>query len=279
MAQGVQVRRVPVLSRTLEPAQHTNTYLIGDGEQAVLIDAGFVSEDGLAAIDAAWRGLGRPRLLAILVTHGHGDHARGLTRLVEQYGAKVYAEPREQLAVRQHNPGLEPLAIGEGDCLAVAGTELHVLATPGHTAGHLSFWLPAQGTLFCGDVMAGVGTVWVGPPDGNMQQYLATLERLAWLAPARIGPGHGPWIERPAQAIAELIEHRLFRERQILEHLREQPLTARQLAQAIYAGQVPERVLPFAERTVLAHLDKLLAEGRVVASGPVGEAATLYRIV
>lgn len=277
--QLLQVKRIPVLSRTLEPAQHTNTYLVGGAGEAVLIDAGFVAVDsGLAAIVEAWRELGEPKLLGVMVTHGHQDHARGLNVLAEHFSAPVYAHPVEWSRIAEVNPGLELRPIHDGQEWQVEGRRLAVIGTPGHTAGHLSYWFPDNRLLLCGDTMAGEGTVWVGPPDGNMSDYLKSLDRIEALHPARIGAGHGPWIENPTEAIAQLREHRLMRERQILGLLAEGPRTSSELARAIYAGQVSDRILPFAEKTVLAHLDKLMAEGRVVMEQAAGMPHPRYRI-
>lgn len=260
----IRVEKISVVSQTLEPAQHTNVYLVGHSGEAILVDAGFSDEEqGLGAIAAAWRAMGKPTIKGIFVTHGHHDHSRGLAALSQRFAAPVYAHAQERERILAENPGLQVEPVQDGDKFTVGGADMVVLATPGHTPGHLSFWFPGSGLLLCGDTMAGEGTVWVGPPDGNMLDYLNSLRRIAELRPRRIGAGHGPWIEDPLPAINELMEHRLMRERQIIDLLREGPHTSLQLARKIYEGQITERILPFAEKTVIAHLDKLLAEGRV----------------
>lgn len=267
---AIRVEQVPVPSHGLDPSPRTNAYWIACGGEAVLVDPGFTAEEGLHALLAAWEALGRPVVRALLVTHGHLDHVAGAEALRARFGVPVLAHPREAERVARVVPRDAIGPLREGDRLAVGGASVEVLETPGHAPGHLSFWIPGERVLLCGDVLAGEGTVWVGPPDGDMRAYLETLRRLEALAPRRAGPGHGPWIERPVEAIRQLIAHRLERERQVLAAVRQGLRTAAEIARALYGDALPARVRPFAELTVTAHLEKLAAEGRVVL-GPGGE--------
>lgn len=260
------IEQIPVESRTLEPARHTNVYLLACSGQGVLIDAGFSDDRGLAAIEDAWRRHGEPAISAIVVTHRHRDHISGLDTLVERFQAPVAAHPSAHAAIRDVVPALQPQALHDGQTIPFADRALAVVATPGHASDHLSFWLPDRRIVFCGDVISGHGTVAIIPPDGNLRAYLDSVRRIMALEPARLAPGHGPWIDTPQQTLQELIDHRLDRERQIIDLLNQEPQTARSLARRIYAGDIPDSLLPVAARTVAAHLIKLWEDGRVAAA-------------
>ena len=203
----------------------------------------------------------------IAVTHGHPDHALGAPKLAAATGAVLYAHPNGKVA---HDADL-PL---EGD-LRAGGIALRVIDAPGHTFDHAIFYLPrTSGALFTGDTILGEGTTVIAPPGGAMRPYQHTLQRLAdEFGDARdIYGGHGPVVADPAAKIEEYIEHRQMREEQILDALREGPLTIPDLVKRIYSAQ--RQVLwPAMARQILAHLIALESEGRVV-SRPLGRAMT-----
>jgi len=120
--------------------------------------------------------------------------------------------------------------------------------------------------LFAGDLVAGFGTVVIAPPDGNMRDYLASLERLGNLDVERIYPGHGPVVEDGPAKLAEYIAHRRAREAQVIDALDAGLDEIPAMVKRIYA-EVPEVLHPMAERSVLAHLEMLEADGRVIRDG------------
>ncbi|MCA1823970.1 MAG: MBL fold metallo-hydrolase [Mycobacteriales bacterium] len=233
----------------------TNTYLVAEpgADVAVVVDPGPDDSPHLDALvaTATSRGL---RIASILLTHGHPDHAAGAVSLAERTRAPVRAlDPR-------HTLGAEGLV--DGDLVEMAGLELRVLATPGHSADHLCFVLPADAAVLTGDHVLGRGTSVVAHPDGNMRDYLDSLRRLADVGTTTLLPGHGPRVDDAAERIAYYVEHRAQRERQIVAALEAGAQTPAEIVAVVYAD-VDRALHPTAEMSVRAHLDLLSETHRV----------------
>lgn len=251
----------------------TNTFLIGTSDIAV-IDPGPDDPDHRAAIlDAAGDG----RIAMILVTHAHKDHSAGARKLAEATGASIAAfgaptDGRSPAMAALANAGIgggEGLdsafmpdrRLADGEIVAGDGWQLEALHLPGHFAGHLCF---AWGdTLFSGDLILGWASTLISPPDGDLIDYLRSLQRVTRLAPRRLLPAHGDPVEDPAARIAFLTAHRHSRTASILAALQDGPSTARELADRLY--DVPANLRPAAARNVLAHLLALEGIGAVAA--------------
>jgi glyoxylase-like metal-dependent hydrolase (beta-lactamase superfamily II) len=257
IALGKLVRRVLCDNPGMMTGPGTNTYLIGQDEIAV-IDPGPDDAAHLDAIAAAGSG----RIRWILCTHTHGDHSPGAAGLKERTGAEVLAfADRDGLVCDRH--------LVDGD--RIEGTEftLRAIHTPGHASNHLCFLLERERLLFSGDHVMDGSTVVITPLDGDMGDYLASLERLrSWSPPLRaIAPAHGHLIDDPAAKLDDYTSHRLEREGQVLEALRgfgAEGADTAQLVAAIYTD-VPELLWPVARFSVWAHLRKLEVEGSVGA--------------
>jgi glyoxylase-like metal-dependent hydrolase (beta-lactamase superfamily II) len=240
----------------------TNSYLVGNGEMA-LIDPGPLLPGHVSALAAAIEESGGA-LRWILTTHTHPDHSPAAQALKEITGATVLGMPAPPLERqdRDFRPDRVPAA---GERIALGDATLRVLHTPGHASNHLCYLLEEERLLFTGDHIMQGSTVVINPPDGNMRDYFASLhalleEDLEWLA-----PGHGFLIAQPHDAVRRLLAHRQQRENKVLDALRAAgPTTLEALLPAVYDDVPANRHAP-AARSLLAHLQKLEADGKVLA--------------
>jgi glyoxylase-like metal-dependent hydrolase (beta-lactamase superfamily II) len=252
-----RVHRLRAPNPSLMTLDGTNTYVIDAGRGlAAVVDPGPAHVGHVDAIvaSATERGLD---VAAILVTHGHPDHAPGAAPLQARTGAPVYAHP---LALFPHD-----VACADRDAIAIGDIVVDAYHAPGHARDHLVFWLHDDRLLFTGDVVVGRGTVVIAPPGGDMRQYQATLERLRreFSGARSIFGGHGERVDDPRAKLDEYIEHRIEREAGIVSRLeRDGALTIPQLVRSVYAGVDPA-VYPAAARQVMAYLEALEREGRV----------------
>lgn len=247
------VERILAPNPSLLTGPGTNTFIVANRGEAVVIDPGPDITEHLERIAAALKPAGRA--LAILVTHGHPDHMEGAAHLRALTGAPILAWSREGVP----DAGWE---LRDGERIAIGGRALRTLYTPGHRFDHVCFLLEDAAALFAGDLVAGEGTVVIAPPEGDLAQYLDSLRRLLALDPRLMLPAHGPTIDRPRELLAYYIAHREQREAQVLAALAGGPRTVAELVAAIYADVNPE-LHPIAAYSVLAHLTKLEREGRV----------------
>jgi glyoxylase-like metal-dependent hydrolase (beta-lactamase superfamily II) len=197
------------------------------------------------------------KIAKILLTHIHSDHCGGALTLRKRTGAK--------LGIHRSRAGFlggEDFQYADDDRIEFGGGELRVLHTPGHESGHCCFYESADRVLFSGDNILGFGTAVIRPPDGNMTDYMKSLERLLGFDISLILPGHGPLIGKPEAKIKEYINHRLEREQQVLTALRSGRNTIGDITQMIYVD-VSAALQRVAEFSVQAHLEKLMREGRV----------------
>ena len=231
----------------------TNSYLVSDSGEALVIDPGPIDWSHAEALVAA---VGELRPVAVLVTHTHSDHAPLANPL-----ARALAVPAVGY---RPGPDFDPdLLLADGDRLRVGARELEALHTPGHSEDHLCF--RSGEVLFTGDHVMGGSSVMVD----DVASYLRSLERLAGLQLSRLYPGHGPEIDRPREVISWYLEHRRQREAEILAAVRQGAATVGEVVEVVYA-QVDPALHPLAARSVAAHLAKLAEEGAVRFSGGRG---------
>jgi glyoxylase-like metal-dependent hydrolase (beta-lactamase superfamily II) len=247
----------PRIVRVLAPnpsvytLEGTNTWIVGSDPAAVLDPGPDIAEH----LDEVRRTAGR--IAMILLTHQHEDHASGAPGLSRMTGAPVLA---------YRNRGA--LRLRDGQQLTLASTTLVAVHAPGHTGDSTAIYEPGGRSLFTGDTVLGRGTSFLDPPEGDLAAYLRSLRRLKELGARAVYPGHGSAVFRVADKLDEYLEHRAERERQVLAALSEQDeRSPEDLVPGIYAGY-PQDAWPLAARSVLAHLVKLEADGRVRRFGP-----------
>ena len=252
----------------------TVSYIIGRGQVAIL-DPGPEDEAHVAALLAAVRG---ESVNAIFVTHTHRDHSPATGKIKEATGATVYAQGPHRAA--------RPLHIGEAAQLDASadmafhpdvtladqqtvtgkGWTMEALATPGHTANHMAYALHEANLIFSGDHVMAWSTPIVAPPDGAMNDYMASLTKLAQRSEPIYLPGHGGPVRNAPRFVQSYIRHRKAREASILHRLDKGAADIPTLVRAIYIGLDP-RLSGAAGLSVLAHLEDLVARGVVATEG------------
>lgn len=229
----------------------TNTYVVGTGPTFV-VDPAVPDPDYVATVAAA-----AGEVEAILVTHRHGDHTGGVRALTEALRTRVPVRAWTDAPV----DGIVPQPLAEGEVLHAGGAALRVLHTPGHASDHVCFYLEGAATLFAGDCILGEGTAVIAPPDGDMGDYVRSLERLRELHLDRIFPGHFRALSGGRAVVEGYIEHRKARERRIVAALEGGAATLPEVVARAYDDTPPE-LHPAAALSALAHLELLAREGR-----------------
>ena len=275
-AHGETVRRIefrpnyicfPVRTPTRPPATHTNCYLIYNSREIIVVDPGSPYEDEqlqLAGMVDELRTEGR-QIREIVLTHLHPDHVGGVnalrSHLQDQVSVAAHRETASALTDIQVDRFIE-----DGEVITLEGEpEIHLQAvhSPGHARGHLCFIDEQRGVLLTGDNIVGLGSVLIDPPEGNMIDYLKSLERLRSIPGLTIlFGGHGAAIASPYRKIEEYINHRLQREAKILDAVRSGIEDPAAIVSIVYTDVSP-KAYGMAERSVIAHLEKLRMEGAI----------------
>jgi glyoxylase-like metal-dependent hydrolase (beta-lactamase superfamily II) len=236
----------------------TGTYLVGSGSVAV-IDPGPDDADHLAALIRALRD---DRVVAILTTHTHLDHSPLARPLQAAVGGIVYGRA-SPIGAPDAEAFAPDVSLAEDQEITGPGWTLRAIATPGHASNHFSFVFPEDQSLFCGDHVMGWSTTIVSPPDGHMGDYLASLEKVAGLTVQRLWPTHGPPILDVPPFLTAYRDHRLERERQVLDEVRAGNDDIPQIVASLYRDVDPKLHLA-AARSVSAHLIHLTETGDVI---------------
>lgn len=233
----------------------TRTFVVGR-ERPVVVDPGPDVREHVTALLAA---LGGRVPAAILLTHDHPDHADAADALAARTGAPL----------RAMRGVAEPLA--DGEVVESDGGTLAAVATPGHTPDHLCFhWqgpgAPEGGALLAGDLFMGHGdTTLVASPEGDLADYLRSLDRVEALAPGVILPAHGPGIGDPLSAVARYRAHRVQRILQVADALRQLgPSRPGALLDEVYGAALHPGLRAAAEGSLSAILEYLRSTGRAL---------------
>ncbi|CAN7453968.1 MBL fold metallo-hydrolase [Phenylobacterium sp. LjRoot219] len=257
----------------------TGTYIVGRGEVAV-IDPGPDLPEHLEAILAATAG---ERIVAIVITHHHSDHSPLAAPLKARTGATVYgcavaappeADPDEVRLEAEADMAFAPdVSTCAGGGIAGPGWTLEAIPTPGHTSNHICYALAEENALFTGDHVMGWSTTVITPPDGDMTDYMESLERIRGRGFSTLWPTHGPPVREVAPFLDAYVAHRRARETQILQALAAGPARIADLVPRLYADVDP-RLHPAAARSMLAHMIDLVRRGKIRTEGapqPGGE--------
>lgn len=259
----------------------TGTYIVGraePGAAVAVIDPGPIDEPHLHALLAAVEGR---RVSHVLVTHTHRDHSPLARPFAERVGAPILAM-RPPLRETHASGSLDEdedaifapdVILSGGERLEGDGWALTAMATPGHASNHMAFALEEENALFCGDHVMGWSTTVVAPPDGNMSDYMRSLDAVIAAGFQTLWPTHGAPVTEVAPFLAAYKAHRLGREAQILSRIAAGDRTIAEMVPVLYAA-VDQRLWPAASLSVLAHLIKLVEDGRILSDGAPALGAT-----
>ena len=261
------VRQFFVRSNTLPPAMHTNCFLIGDrGERRILVDPSPNSREELERIYAAASAAGFDE---VFLTHHHPDHRQYADEIARRAGVPLGMSAWTLQHIRSakarygegpdYGAGLQIRTYADGDTVTRwLGHAVQALAVPGHDEGQLALMPDNRAWCIVGDLIQGVGTVVIAPPEGDMRKYFASLERIIALAPRAIYPSHGLALGG-VHYLEQALRHRQMREEQI-RNLFSAGRSMDQMLAEVYVGVDP-RLLPLAQINIESHLVKLRADG------------------
>jgi glyoxylase-like metal-dependent hydrolase (beta-lactamase superfamily II) len=286
---GETEQHEPLVRRVLAPNPSpytftgTQTWLVGAGNEIAVIDPGPAGSglsigdpkdiNGEGHVEAILRAVGDAKVTAILCTHTHRDHSPAAAPLRAATGAPIIG--CAPLALRDDGPRADSAfdpdyapdrILTDGERISGEGWTIEAVTTPGHTSNHICYSLVETGALFTGDHVMKWSTSVVSPPDGDMADYMASLQKLYDRQDRIYYPAHGPAIEKPRQLVRGMIGHRRMRERQILGELEKGPRAIPVIIEAMYKGLDP-RLKGAAGRSVLAHLYDLQNKGQATQIG------------
>lgn len=266
VAVSAAVSRLTAPNPGLMTGPGTNCYIIGEPGNYAVIDPGpAIAEHVERILNIVGEGLQQ-----IIVTHTHKDHSPAAALLKQRTGALCIGAPSTEDAERQFQDDtfLADHKLEEGESLLIGAKTLRAIATPGHVSNHFCFLLEEEGMLFAGDHLMQGSTVVIVPPQGSLQSYLQSLDKLLNEDIRVIAPAHGLLIYEPAEEIKRIIAHRNWREQKILKVLRANSsvsLDTPDLLKQVY-DDVSESLHWAAKYSLFAHLEKLLKEGRISSS-------------
>jgi len=244
----------------------TGVYLVGDDRRVAVIDPG---PDDPVHIKSLLTAIGPRGVGHILITHTHRDHSPAAAALKQATGAKTYGYgPHARNSGDVEEGGdrdfVPDVAVRDGDMIAGESYRFQCVFTPGHTSNHMCFALEDEHALFTGDHVMGWSTSVIAPPDGNMGDYMRSLEKLIARKDRILYPTHGSPIVNPASFLRAYLSHRRMRESQITRAIKHGKNTVPLLVETLYAGLSPA-LLRAAQLTVEAHLLHMIEDRRVRA--------------
>lgn len=247
----------------------TGTYIIGNKNIAV-IDPGPIDNDHYNAIMKA---TSEQKITHILLTHNHNDHSPLAKKLKSETGAKIYYKNLSNIELAQddfeegYDRNIEgDIELKDGDKIETDEWSIEAIHTPGHTSNHICYALLDENILFSGDHVMGWSTTVIVPPDGNMDDYIISLEKLLSRREEKFFPTHGPVIDEPKKLVSYYISHRLNREKQIIDAIKKGNNKISEIVKMIYKD-VDKSLHPAAAMSTLAHLKRMENNQEVTVKG------------
>ncbi len=258
------IRIFPLLTPTLPPAAHTNAYVVGNSD-LLIVDPGSPDDAETDKLIAFVRELMtdgyKPR--AVVLTHHHGDHVGGAERVMKELSIPLWCHA----LTAERLPSMKAARLlTDNELVPLGGIDLIVHHTPGHARGHICLEHKQSHAMIVGDMVAGVGTIVIDPPEGDMGEYVRQLQRLKELGARTLYPAHGPPSPDGPAKLDEYLTHRAWREGKVIAALSAELQSLAELVPKAY-DDVQSFVLPLAERSTVAILEKLIAEGRAKREG------------
>lgn len=275
----LSVQRMESSSTRFSLSLIVNVFLVINASQGILIDTGFDDIDNVQSIlESVARA--NVTITGIYLTHYHVDHSLGAPSLARALHCPIYFHQRDEKNLittwqqaNLYTTGLSLCRLNPNLPITVGTEQLDVLETPGHTHGHVSYFHRKSKTLFAGDMVIHGNSVWVGPPDGHMDDYLDSLVDLIDLDPSSIYGGHGPIIAPGVPWLHTLYQRRLNREQQIMILIKQERQTVDSLAKSLYGDRPVQWVT---KKTIVAHLQRLQKQKRIKWSQDPHSLTTYY---
>ncbi len=256
------IRIFPLRTPTLPPATHTNCYVLGNGE-LLIVDPGAEEASEcqrlFSFLSVLFSEGMTPR--AVFLTHHHMDHVGGVSAVKRKLRLPIWCHEKTASRLSERADRL----LTEGESVELSGDvpmRFDVVHTPGHARGHLCLIEQTSRAAIVGDMVAGMGTIVIDPPEGDMGDYLDQLRRLRALRVGTLYPAHGPPIPDGPGKLTEYLEHRAEREARVIDAVREGASSIQEIVSAAYTD-VAAFLHPVAARSTDAILIKLVREGRV----------------
>ena len=273
---GVSEQITPLVKRVIAknpgPFTYTGTgtFIVGTKELAV-IDPGPIDNNHLNAIIKA---CGKSKISHIIITHTHNDHSPLSKPLQKKTGAPIYSFLNEKMDTKTDNQFEEgydnsfkpDVVIKDGDLIKGYDWTLEAIHTPGHTSNHMCYSLAEESILFSGDHVMGWSTTVIVPPDGDMDEYLKSLEKLLDRNHQMYLPTHGTQIDYPHDFVNKYIEHRNNREDQIIKVIKSGSSMISEMVKIIYSDVDPG-LHPAASMSTLAHLNRMVKNKIIKVEG------------
>jgi endoribonuclease LACTB2 len=270
------VERLPLRTPTLLPATHTNSFFVGRRDFYLVEPASPYGAEQARLAELIEGRIDRGhRLLGVIATHHHPDHVGGAAAVCERFGAPLMAHPRTRDKLAGRVVVHELLDESRADLGGPVGLDLAVLHTPGHAPGHLCLHERTAGWMIVGDMLSSLSTIVIDPDDdGDMDDYIAQLRRMAALGPGTLLPAHGDPVDDGASRLEAYVAHREARE----ERIRRAVAAGAEALPAVVAAaydDAPAWLWPIAAKSAKAHLERLRRRREVTCTGK--DAAARWR--